>query len=100
MIELVESLLSLVLVVLAGALASLAFMARRDFWDLRFLTVGLGLIVLVIVGATSLYAGIFPDREPSFDIGIVPLGLLVVMVVLLNLPLFVRFPSARPPEHG
>ena len=100
MVELVEALLSLVLLGLAASMATLAFLARRDFGDLRFLTVGLGMILLAVVGATSLYAGIFPDSEPSFDIGNVPLGLLVVMVVLLNVPLFVRFPSARPTEHG
>ncbi len=93
-------LLSVLLLVLAGTMATLAFLARRDYRDLRFLSVGLGLIVLGVVGATSLFAAWYPDAEPVLDIGVVPLALLVVMVFLLNLPLLVRFPSSRPPEHG
>ncbi len=98
--ELVETLLSVVLLVLAGTMAAMALLARRDYRDLRFLAIGLGLLLLAVVGATSLFAAIFPDQEPSLDIGLVPLALLVLTVFLLNLPLFVRFPSSRPPEHG
>lgn len=95
-----EAVLSVVLLVLAGTMAIVAFLARRDYRDPRFLSVGAGLILLVVVGATSLFSILYPMVEPSFDVGLVPLVLLVLMAVLLNLPFLLRFSSSRPPDHG
>lgn len=98
--ELVEAFLSVVLLGLAGTMATLAFLAQRSYRDLRFLSVGLALIVLAVVGAGSLFSVLFPTVEPSLDVGLVPLVFLVLMAVLLNLPLVIRFPTSRPPDHG
>ncbi len=90
----------MVLLGLAGTMAAAALLAERNYRDLRFLSVGVALLVLAIVGAVSLFSALFPDIEPAFDVGILPLVLLVVMVFLLNLPLLHRFPASRPPNHG
>ncbi len=95
-----EAVLSVVLLGLAGTMAAAALLAERNYRDLRFLSVGVALLVLAVVGAISLFSALFPDIEPAFDVGILPLVLLVAMVFLLNLPLFHRFPSPRPPNHG
>ena len=98
--ELIEAALSVVLLGLAGIMAAAALLAERNYRDLRFLPIGIALVVLAFVGAMSLFAALFPDVEPAFDVGIVPLILLVVMVVLLNLPLLRRFPPSRRSNHG
>ena len=99
-LDFAEAVLSVVLLGLAGTMAVAALLAQRSYRDLRFLSVGIALVVLAVVGAVSLFSALFPDVEPAFDVGILPLVLLVVMVFLLNLPLLHRFPSTRPPNHG
>ncbi len=99
-LELVEAVLSVILLGLSGTMAAAALLARRNYRDLRFLSVGIALLILAVVGATSLFATLYPDVEPALDVGILPLIFLVVMVVLLNLPLLHRFPASRPPNHG
>lgn len=93
--ELVETVLSTVLLVLAATMAVVAFLAQRSYGDLRFVSVGIALVFLTVVGAGSLFAALYPDREPNLDVGVVPLGMLVGMVILLVAPLFLRFPSTR-----
>jgi peptidoglycan/LPS O-acetylase OafA/YrhL len=99
-LEVVEAILSLVLLALAGTMAAAALLAQRNYRDLRFLSIGVALLILAVVGATSLFAALFPDVEPAFDVGILPLVLLVLMVILLNLPLLHRFRASRPSNHG
>ncbi len=97
--ELDEVVLSVILLVLAGSMATVSFAARREYLDPRFVAVGLGLVLLSVVGATSLFSALFPDAEPAVDIGIVPLALLVLVAVMLNLPVFLRFPQSRRRDH-
>ena len=99
-LDFAEAVLSVVLLGLAGTMAGAALLAQRSYRDLRFLSVGIALVVLAIVGGISLFSALFPNVEPAFDVGILPLILLVVMVVLLDLPLLRRFPASRPPNPG
>lgn len=96
----IEAVLSVLLLVLAGTMAVVAFLAQRDYRDARFLSVGVALILLVIVGITSLISIFDPNAEPAFDIGLVPLVLLVAVAILLNLPFLLRFPRVRARGHG
>ncbi len=96
--ELVETLLSAVLLGLAATMATIAFLAQRSYRDARFLSVGLALVLLAVVGGSALFAALCPTAEPNLDVGLVPLLLLVLMVVLLILPLLLRFPASRAPD--
>ena len=95
-----EAVLSGALLILAGTMSAIAFLAQRNFRDPRFLSVGVALLLLLVVGATSLYSNLDPNAEPSFDVGLVPLVLLVLTAVLLNLPILLRLPRSRTPAHG
>lgn len=99
-LEPVETILSAVLLGLAAVMAVIAFLAQRSYGDTRFLSVGIALVFLAIVGASSLFAAIFPDVEPNLDVGLVPLLLLVLMVVLMVLPVLLRFPASRTADDG
>ena len=89
-VELIEAFLSVVLAGLSVLLASVALLANRYFPDRRFLFVGIGLLGMGAVGVLSLISLFSPTLGDSFDVGEVPLAILVGAILLLNASLLRR----------
>ncbi len=88
--ELIEAFLSVVLAGLSVLLASVALLAHRYLPDRRFLLVGIGLLGMGAVGVVSLVSVFFPASGNDFDVGEIPLAVLVGVVLLLNASLMRR----------
>lgn len=82
--ELIEAFLSVLLAGLSALLAVVAFLAYRYFPDQRFILVGIGLLGLGSVGVLSMVSVFYPPAGTAFDVGEVPLAVLVGVVLLLN----------------
>ncbi len=88
--ELIEAFLSVLLTGLSVLLAIVALLANRYFPDWRFVLGGIGLLGLGAVGVLSLISIFVLPGGNTFDVGEVPLAILVGVVLLLNASLMRR----------